>query len=120
MANSHVLEQIEPGKYRIVHHLPIPAANNPAGVPYRTILAAEVAARVAQAGGRASVLPDGDGTAGTISLAEKNQIISGAIHELVREEAVSTMPELVAQFDRRKVETLADLQLKYARYGTTV
>jgi len=47
MANSHVLEQIEPGKYRIVHHLPIPAANNPAGVPYRTILAAAPVVNVA-------------------------------------------------------------------------
>lgn len=120
MANSHVLEQIEPGKYRIVHHLPIPAANNLSSVPYRTILAAEVAARVAQVGGRASVLPDGDGTQGTISAAEKAQIVSGAIYELVRDEAVATIPELVAQFDRRKVETLADLQVKYARYGTVI
>lgn len=119
MANSHVLEQTQPGKYRVVHHLPIPAANNPAGISYQVVIAAEVAARV-EAGGRASALPNGDGTAGTISPAEKAQIVSGAIYELVREEKGQTTASAANIYALRSADILADLQTRYAQYGRTV
>lgn len=69
----HILNG-ESGKLRMVCHLPIPAGNNSAGVSWQTAL-------VNSGLGGTTVMPDGDGTAGTISAAEKAQIESGAIFE---------------------------------------
>jgi hypothetical protein len=45
MANSHILEQLAPGRFRVVYHVAIPATNNAAGVPWRpTTRAGRVAA----------------------------------------------------------------------------
>lgn len=119
MANSHILEQLAPGRFRVVYHVAIPATNNAAGVPWRTIMAQQVAASVA-AGRTASALPDGDGTAGTISAAEKAQVISGAIYEEVREEKGQTLAAFAGMFSQRSAEILAALQARYAQYGRTV
>lgn len=119
MANSHILEQLAPGRFRVVYHVAIPASNNGAGVPWRTIMAQQVAANVA-AGNGVSVLPDGDGTAGTISAAEKAQLVSGAVYEHVREEKGQTLAAFTAMFAQRSAETLAMLQARYAQYGRTV
>ena len=120
MANSHILEQISPGRYRVVHHIPIPAGNNSEAIPWRFIVAAQVAARVA-GGGKVSALPDGDGTQGTIIAAEKALIVSGEIYELVREEkGIAQVSELATTFDRRKVETVNDLKGTYRKYGRTI
>ena len=66
----HVLENL-----RLIVHVPIPATNNPAGVPWRTALTRS------GMGGK-TVLVDGDGTQGTISAAEKALIVSGALWEV--------------------------------------
>ena len=68
MANIHVLESPAPGRFRVAYHVAIPASNNPAGVAWRTaIVNSRDATRPV------TVLPDGDGTNGTISAAEKGK-----------------------------------------------
>jgi len=113
MANSHILDQSGPGRFRVVYHVAIPAGNNAAGVPWRTCVAANV-------GAIPSVLPDGDGTNGTISAAEKAQLASGAVYESVREEKGQSLAAFAQVFARRSAEILAELQARYAQYGRTV
>ena len=118
MANVHVLQTPGPGRFRVVYHVAIPATNNSAGVPWRTAVA-----NSRPTGATAppiSVLPDGDGTAGTISAAEKAQIVSGAVHEIVRDEKGQTAATISATYARRASETLADLQAELAQYGRTI
>ena len=114
MANIHVLEQTAPGRFRVVLHVAIPAGNNPAGVPWRTAVAASVNAA------KPSVLPDGDGTNGTISAAEKAQIISGAVFEVVREEKGQTTASAANIYALRSAAILAELQARYNQYGRTI
>ena len=102
MANIHVLESPAPGRYRVVYHVAIPASNNPAGVAWRT---AVVNSRDATR--PVSVLPDGDGTDGTISAAEKAQIVSGAVYEVVRDEKGQTGAGINALHAARSAEVLA-------------
>ena len=114
MANLHVLEQIGPGRFRVVLHVAIPAGNNPAGFSWQTAVAAHVDAS------KPSVLPDGDGTAGTISAAEKAQLTSGAVYEFVREEKGQTGAGINAMFAQRSAEVLAALQARLAQFGRNV
>jgi len=119
MANSHILEQSAPGLFRVVYHVQIPAGNNAAGVPWRTIMAAQVAANVL-AGNAVSVLPDGDGTNATISPAEKTLITTGAVYEFVRQEKGQSLAAFAGMFTQRSAEVLSALQAKYAQYGRVV
>lgn len=115
MANVHVLESPAPGRFRVAYHVAVPATNNPAGVPWRTaIVNSRDATRPV------TVLPDGDGTGGTISAAEKAQVVSGALYEAVREEKGQGAATLAAQFALRSAEILAGLQARYAQYGRTI
>jgi hypothetical protein len=115
MANTHVLEQLAPGRFRVVYHVAIPATNNAAGVAWRAVI---VNSRDATQ--PVSVLPDGDGTGGTISAAEKAQLTSGAVYEVVREEKGQGAATLAAQFAQRSAEILAGLQARYAQYGRNI
>ncbi len=75
MADMHVL--IGNGRqWRVAMHFAVPAGNNTAGVSWSDALANS------ELGG-ATVLPDGDGTGGTVSAAEKTSIESGTILEYV-------------------------------------
>lgn len=75
MANWHSLSgTVDGNSFLIVYHVPIPIANNRASVSYRTAL-------VNSGIGGKTQLPDGDGTLGTISAAEKTSIQSGALYE---------------------------------------
>lgn len=76
-ANNEVL--------RYALHVPIPNANNSAGLNWRTAL-------LRSGAGGTTVLPDGDGTGGTISAAEKASIQSGAIYEHQGEVALELVP----------------------------
>jgi hypothetical protein len=67
-----------------------------------------------------SVLRDGSGTDGTISAAEKAQIVSGAIYEAVREEKGQTGAGITAMFAARSAEVLAALQARLSQYGRIV
>ena len=115
MANIHVLDSPAPGRFRVVYHVAIPATNNPAGVAWRTaIVNSRDSTRPV------TVLPDGDGTGGTISDAEKAQIVSGAVYEVVREEKGQTGAGINAMFAQRSAEVLAALQARLAQFGRTV
>jgi hypothetical protein len=82
MANYHVLEGVGDGNaYRVTYHIAVPGTgNNRAGTQWRAALANSRLRSV-------SDLPDGDGTGGTISAAEKASLASGALFEYTRQEA---------------------------------
>ena len=114
MANVHVLESVGAGRFRVAYHVVIPTANNAAGISWRVCVTSQVDAA------KPSVLRDGDGTGGTISAAEKAQIVSGAIAEIVREEKGQTGPGINAMFAQRSAEVLAALQARLAQFGRIV
>ena len=103
-------------EFSAAFHIAIPATNNTAGCPWRTV--------VLRNGGGKTILPDGDGTLGTISAAEKTQILAGEIMELVTSGGwgAGTFPT-GAQLDAIAAAIvsnyLAAMQLKYSRYGMT-
>lgn len=70
---------------RYVLHVPIPNTSNSAGLNWRTAVTRSGA-------GGTTVLPDGDGTGGTISAAEKASIQAGAIYEHLGEVALELVP----------------------------
>lgn len=119
MANMHVLTQYG-GKFRIALHIAIPAGNNAAGVPWRTAL-------VRSGLGLATRLPDGDGTAGTISAPEKADVAAGNVLELEDEVDVTRGGTLTsnaqlgafldAWYAARSAEVLDRLQAQLAQYG---
>ena len=115
MANVHVLESPAPGRFRVAYHVAIPASNNPAGVAWRTaIVNSRDATRPV------TVLPDGDGTNGTISAAEKALIVSGAVFEYVHDEKGQTGATINAMHAQRSAEVLAALQARLAQFGRIV
>jgi hypothetical protein len=99
VADYHVLTGTEDGNsFVVVHHIPIPSgAANRAGVAYRTAL-------INSGYGGKTVLPDGDGTGGTISAAEKTQVQAGALFEVVDNfptNPAETAPQLQVRLDAR-------------------
>jgi hypothetical protein len=94
----HVLTGTDDGNsFRIVNHIPIPSAVNRVNVNYRTAIINS------GLGGR-TVLPDGDGTGGTISAAEKAAILAGSLYEHVEDFATNpgeTAAQLQARLDAR-------------------
>lgn len=112
MANIHVL-QSSGNHIRLVLHIAIPATNNTVGTPWRTA--------VVRAKGGTTVLPDGTGTQGTISAAEKADIVSGAVHEAVvnMKRSTATNAALDAFYARIQSEILASLQAELEFYGHT-
>jgi hypothetical protein len=113
MANVHV-DSIDGTDVTVVMHFTVPNTNNAAGVNWRTI--------AARKHGTTS-LPDGDGTAGTISAAEKTQIQSGQVVEQVRTIKLGdnnpTGPQIDAEHTAQRAVWLADFQARYNRYGFT-
>ena len=69
MANIHI-RTVDGSEVATIMHFAVPAANNAAGVGWQ-VIAAQVFGK--------TVLPDGDGTAGTISAAEKAAIVAGSV-----------------------------------------
>lgn len=124
MANMHILTQ-DRGLYRIAAHIAIPVGNNSAGVSWRTAL-------INSGLGGSTVLIDGDGTAGTISSAEKSSIASGALYEdvgileVVHDSSTGgsqTTQQLAtivdAYFTARTTAVLASLQAQLTWFGQT-
>lgn len=108
MASYHVLTGTADGNsFVLVLHVPIPGAgNNRAGVQWRTAL-------VNSGIGGSTVLPDGDGSGGTISAAEKAQIASGAVFEVVEDFAThpgETAAQLRDRADARHAAVTARVQ----------
>lgn len=113
MANVHVLTQ-QNGRIRMVFHVPIPNASNSRGVNYRTA--------IVNAGlNTPSILPSGDGAAGTIGAAEVASLASGALVEVVSEikRAPTSGAEIDALFSKISAETQAGLQETLGNFGFT-
>lgn len=118
MANLHILQR-SGAEVQVIAHVAIPNSNNAVGVNWRTAIINS------GVGGRTS-LPDGDGTAGTISAAEKAQIASGAIYEVdatIRPQGVANGAPLNAfldtEFARITAEVQAEFQARLNYYGAT-
>lgn len=113
MSNLHILET-PPNRMRFVIHVAVASANNSAGINWRTVL-------VRSGIGGKTILPDGDGTGGTISAAEKAEVLAGSIYEAVLDEKTwpTSNAELDALFNTRRVQILADLQNRLKYYGAT-
>lgn len=96
MSDMHVLTGNNGNAWTVVMHFDTPAGNNVVGVPW--------ADAVVNSGlGGTTVLPDGDGTNGTISAAEKTAIEAGTVFEhsvsFLMESGGTSNPELLATLD---------------------
>lgn len=78
----HVLDANDDGEFTVVMHFAVPLGNNQAGVPFSIILV--------NAGRNTTVLPDGDGTKGTIGAAEKLEIENGTVREHVARDPIQS------------------------------
>jgi len=79
MADMHVIDGGGRNEWRVVMHFDVPDVNNPLGFNYRTAIKNSGLVNASEP----SVLPDGDGTVGTISAAEKTDLINGVVFEHV-------------------------------------
>ncbi len=79
MADMHVIDGDGQSSWKVVMHFDIPDIDNDVSVNYRTALAnSGIVDSVSP-----SVLPDGDGTVGSISAAEKTVLTDGVKYEHV-------------------------------------
>lgn len=76
MSDMHVIDGDGRGSWKVVMHFAVPDADNDVGVNYRIAL-------VNSGLKSTSVLPDGDGTGGSISTDEKNDLAAGILYEHV-------------------------------------
>ena len=123
MANIHVLDRGVDGKFHVAYHFNTPAGNNSATVSWATAL-------INSGIGGKTVLPDGDGTKGTISSTEKASIVSGTVLEVVvsvdvtdggANTTVSQMTTyLNANYAVVQTAVQADLQRRLAWFGGTI
>lgn len=79
MANIHVLTQ-DGSNYSFLFHVAVPGGVNASGIAWSTVLVNH--AKLGGRTGLGSVLPAGDGTAGTVSAAELAAIVAGTILEV--------------------------------------
>ena len=75
MAKAHVLDT-SGGLTQVAFHIAVPVGNNGAGTAWSAVL-------INSGIGGTTVLPDGAGTGGTISAAEKTSIAAGTVFEVV-------------------------------------
>ena len=113
MSNMHLMA-IDGNEFDVVFHFAVPNTTNTSGVNWRTV--------VLRQGYGTTELPDGDGTGGTISAAEKTSITSGALVEVRKRvkpgtAAFPTGAQLDAIFAAEQAAWQSDFQSKYARYG---
>lgn len=116
MANITVLERDMSNRWRVVMHFPVPAGKNDGGLPWRTVL-------VRSGIGGSTILPDGDGTGGTINPDDKAAIESGALLEHVESVRLGGgNPQAAAEeiYNSRKADKTAQLQARLNQYGRNV
>ena len=118
MADIHVLTGDQNRSWSVVMHFNVPDATNEVGVNYRTAL-------VTSGLGGSTALPDGDGTGGTISAAEKAEIEAGIKAEYsasVLVESGGTSPAemramLRGEYARQNATAIANLQSRLRYFG---
>lgn len=118
MANIHALT-VDGGQLTLVYHLAVPAGSNAAGVAWS-------AALVASGLGGATMLPDGDGTGGTISAAEKASLAAGTLYEdtdTLNLDGATTPAQRAAYVDARytaaTTRVQSELQRRLRYFGMT-
>ena len=112
MANEiTVLTSSRKGVWRIAYRFDIPDSLNDVGVNYRTALKDSGLASV-------SVLPDGDGSAYTISAAEKTALANGETYEQV--ETLMLDKVKGANPTERNVKRLAIIRAHYTDFENQV
>jgi len=79
MADMHVIDGAGKGAWRVVMHFDTPDIDNAVAVNYRTAIKNSGLVDSTSP----SVLPDGDGTGGSISAAEKTDLVNGVKFEHV-------------------------------------
>lgn len=89
MADMHILTGDAP-KWTIAMHFDVPTGNNSVGVSW-------VNALVNSGVGGNTSLPDGDGTGGTISAAEKTAIEAGTVYEHVASFPIGSHVQTLSQ-----------------------
>lgn len=120
MSDIHILTT-SAGRTRLVLHIAVPDANNSVSVNYRTAL-------LSSGIGGTTSLPDGDGTAGTISSAEKSAIEAGEIYETSASLDIdgqgtttgSRAAAIRAEYVSRKAAIVALLQRRLKFYGSVL
>ena len=118
MADVHVLERTN-DRVRLALHFPVPSGNNSAGVLWSTALL--------NSGRGGTILRDGDGTAGTVSTAEKAALMAGTRYEVVEDAKLLSAGTAIAQLNayldaywtKRRVEVLSELQKTLNYFGRT-
>lgn len=113
MANITVLERDTGDLWRVVMHFSVATGNNSAGVPWQESL-------VKSGIGGNTILPDGDGTKGTISTADKALIESGALLEHVESVRLGGGDVQAAAkeiYNSRKSSMTAQTQARLSQYG---
>jgi hypothetical protein len=121
MSDMHVLTGDGNQAWTVVMHIPVPDTNNTVGTNWRTAL-------VNSGMGGSTGLPDGDGTNGTISAAEKTQVEAGELYEYSQtmeidgpgSNAASRIAVLRASYTAKKSTVLAALQRRLKFYGYTL
>lgn len=81
MGAIHTLGKGSDGNHRLVFHFAVPSGNNDVPVAAGGPVTWQEAVVASLGGSPTSVLPDGDGTKGTISSEELAQIVSGEVLE---------------------------------------
>ena len=118
MARAHVLDT-QGALTRVALHFTVPAGNNTAGIAWVTALLNSSLSKT-------TVLPDGTGSGGSISAAEKATLANGTVYEIV--DSVDLPPGmntaqanafLDAVHASRQTEVFALLQRQLAYFGYT-
>ena len=120
MSKAHILSGDGRGSWRVAFHFDVPDVNNAVGVSVRDLL-------ITSGIGGSTVLPDGDGTGGTIDTGEKAAIVAGEVIEQVvsikaKRDGTSgpkMRAEIQLQHAIRKAELIREVQTKLRYYGHT-
>lgn len=115
MSKMHILTADTTGNYRVVIHTPTPSGNNSVGISWK------IAGLNSSLIGT-TIMTEGIG-AGQITTAERNQIISGDILEIVTsipaESGGTTVQSINQMVDQIINQTLSDLAKRLKYFGYT-
>ena len=119
MADMHVLAG-SGGRWQVVMHFAVPGGTNAAGVLWSDVLTNSGI-------GGSTILPDGDGTGGTIDATEKVAIVAGTVLEHVGRflvesggtSAAGIRGSLREFYGKEKAAVIAQLQRQLRYFGAT-
>ncbi len=118
MADMHIIDGDGKKSWRVVMHFDVPDINNDIGISYRTALVTSGLARL-------SILPDGDGSGGTIDADEKAALAAGTVYEHVVAANLdgtgttnaSRIASLKALYSAAETETVNNLKRRLKLFG---